>query len=85
MLSIKYFKKRPKYVEKLWQFLQSLAMANNNLTFKQKIKLYKSLKYFFQKADLKNHPMGDEEIDNLIVKLKMWGRELRVRQLYYDT
>ena len=29
--------------------------------------------------------MGDEEIDNLIVKLKMWGKELRVRQLYYDT
>ena len=85
MLSIKYFKKRPKCVEKLWQFLQSLAVANDNLTFKQKIKLYKSLKYFFQNADLKNHPMGDEEIDNLIAKLKVWGKELRVRQLYYDT
>ena len=60
-------------------------MRNNNLTFKQKIKLYKSLKDFFQQADLKNHPMGNDEIDNLIVKLKMWGKELRVRQLYYDT
>tara|TARA_Y100000816_G_C25720525_1_gene379939 strand:+ start:257 stop:439 length:183 start_codon:yes stop_codon:yes gene_type:complete len=60
-------------------------MVDNNLTFKQKIKLYKSLKEFFQKADLKNHPMGNEEIDNLIVKLKMWGKELRVRQLYYDS
>ena len=60
-------------------------MSNNNLTFKQKIKLYKSLKDFFQKADLKNHPMDNEEIDHLIVKLKMWGKELRVRQLYYDS
>ena len=65
--------------------MQSFTVTNNNLTFKQKIKLYKSLKYFFQKADLKNHPMGDEEIADLILKLKMWGKELRVRQLYYDT
>ena len=59
-------------------------MSSNNLTFKQKIKLYKSLKDFFQNADLKNHPMSDKEINDIIVSLKMWGKELRVRQLYYD-
>ena len=60
-------------------------MNNGNLTFKQKIKLYKSLRDFFQIADLKNHPMSNKEIENLVLKLKMWGKELRVRQLYYDT
>ena len=85
VLSFKYFKKKPKHVEKLWRSLQSLDMKDGILTFKQKIKLYKDLKDFFQRADLKNHPMGNKEIENLIVKLKMWGKELRVRQLYYDT
>ncbi len=61
-----------------------IVMSNNNLTFKQKIKLYKSLRDFFQNADLKNHPMSNKEIDTIIVGLKMWGKELRVRQLYYD-
>ena len=42
------------------------------------------LKDFFQNADLKSHPMKNKDIDNLITKLKMWGKELRVRQLYYD-
>ena len=60
-------------------------MPDNNLTFKQKIKLYNKLKSFFQNADLKNHPMEKEEIDDIIDKLKLWGRELRVRQLYYDV
>ena len=60
-------------------------MPDNNLTFKQKIKLYNKLKSFFQNADLKNHPMEKKEIDDIIDKLKLWGRELRVRQLYYDV
>lgn len=65
-------------------FHKIIRMSDYKLTFKQKIELYKSLKDFFQNADLKNHPMGGKEIDNLIVKLKIWGKELRVRQLYYD-
>ena len=60
-------------------------MPNHNLTFKQKIKLYNDLKSFFQGADLKNHPMTKKEIDSIIDKLKLWGKELRVRQLYYDV
>ncbi len=65
-------------------FYKVRYMSNSDLTFKQKIKLYKSLRDFFQSADLKNHPMSNKEIDNIIVRLKMWGKELRVRQLYYD-
>lgn len=65
-------------------FNKVIIVSNNNLTFKQKIKLYKSLKDFFQNADLKNHPMEDKDIENLIKKLKMWGKDLRIRQLYYD-
>ena len=65
-------------------FYKVLTMPDNNLTFKQKIKLYKSLKDFFQNADLKNHPMSNKEIDNIIVKLKIWGKELKIRQSYYD-
>ena len=60
-------------------------MLDHNLTFKQKIKLYNDLKSFFQNADLKNHPMDQKEIDDILDKLKLWGRELRVRQLYYDV
>ena len=60
-------------------------MPDQNLTFKQKIKLYNDLKKFFQNADLKNHPMTKKEINSIIDKLKLWGKELRVRQLYYDV
>ena len=60
-------------------------MPDNNLTFKQKIKLYNDLKVFFQSADLISHPMTKKEIDGIIDKLKLWGKELRVRQLYYDV
>jgi len=60
-------------------------MPDNNLTFKQKIKLYNDLKSFFQNADLKNHPMTKKEIDGIIDKLKIWGKELGARQLYYDV
>ena len=60
-------------------------MPDNNLTFKEKIKLNNELKLFFQNADLKNHPMTKKEIDEIIYKLKLWGKELRVRQLYYDV
>ena len=60
-------------------------MPDSNLTFKEKIKLYNELKFFFQNADLKTHPMTKKEIDSIIDKLKLWGKELRVRQLYYDV
>ena len=60
-------------------------MPDSNLTFKEKIKLYNELKFFFQNADLKTHPMTKKEIDGIIDKLKLWGKELRVRQLYYDV
>ena len=58
-------------------------MPNSNLTFKQKIKLYNDLKKI-QSADLINHPMTKKEIDCIIDKLKLWGKDLRVRKLYYD-
>ena len=60
-------------------------MPDSNLTFIEKIKLYNELKFFFQNADLKTHPMTKKEIDGIIDKLKLWGKELRVRQLYYDV
>ena len=52
-------------------------MPDNILTFKQKIKLYNELKSFFQNVDLKNHPMTIKEIDSMIDKLKLWGKELK--------
>ena len=61
-------------------------MPDHNLTFKQKSNFNNDLKsFFFQNADLKNHPMTKKEIDGIIDKLKLWGKELRVRQLYYDV
>ena len=66
-------------------FFKNIIMPDNILTFKQKIKLYHELKSFFQNVDLKNHPMTIKEIDSMIDKLKLWGKELRARQLYYDV
>ena len=60
-------------------------MIHKDLTFKQKMKLYNDLNSFFKNADLNNHPMTNKEINNIIDKLKLWGKELRVRQLYYDV
>ena len=60
-------------------------MKQKDLTFNQKINLYNDLKSFFQNADLNNHPMANKEINNIIEKLNLWGKELRVRQLYYDV
>ena len=59
-------------------------MPDNNLTFKQKIKLYNELKVF-SKCRFKKSPYDKKEIDSIIDKLKLWGKELRVRQLYYDV
>ena len=60
-------------------------MKEKNLTFKQKINLCNDLKSFLQNADLNNHPMANKEINNIIEKLNLWSKELRVRQLYYDV
>ena len=69
----------------MWEFLRNFKMKEKNLTFKQKINLYNDLKSFIQNADLNNHPMANKEINNIIEKLNLWGKELRVRQLYYDV
>ena len=53
-----------------------IIVSNNNLTFKQKIKLYKSLRDFFQNADLKNHPMSNKEIDNYHRKAENVGKRV---------
>ena len=58
-------------------------MSQNDLTFKQKIDLYKDLIKYFRIESIKNPPK--EEMQNMINRLEKWGEELKVRQNYYDV
>jgi len=58
-------------------------MSQNDLTFKQKIDLYKDLIKYFRIESIKNPPK--EEMENMITRLEKWGEELKVRQNYYDV
>lgn len=58
-------------------------MSQDDLTFKQKIDLYKDLIKYFRIESIKNPPK--EEMQNMINRLEKWGEELKVRQNYYDV
>ena len=58
-------------------------MSQNDLTFKQKIVLYKDLIKYFRIESIKNPPK--EEMKNMLNRLEKWGEELKVRQNYYDV
>ena len=60
---------------------------HKDLTFSEKIRLCNDLLSFFESSDVKKN--GNEnsqsEIKDLHLRLQKWHKELRVRQLYYDT
>lgn len=58
-------------------------MNNKFLSFKQKIELYKDMIKYFKNIE-SSEPYGIE-VDDIIVRLKKWGRELKVRENYYDV
>jgi len=58
-------------------------MNNKFLSFKQKIELYKDMIKYFKNIE-SSEPYGIE-VDHIILRLKKWGRELKVRENYYDV
>ena len=57
-------------------------MNNPELSFKDKIKLYYDLAEYFdlELQDNKNN----RKIKSIIIRLKKWGSELKIRKNYYE-
>jgi len=56
-------------------------MEDKDITFLEKIQLYKKLTSYFQES-LKNK--RNPELINLMQDLKRWGKDLKKRANYYD-
>ena len=59
-------------------------MKNEELSFKEKIKLYKDLLQFIEKPQLKDSQLLNQQQKDLLIRLKKWGKDLKIRKLYYD-
>jgi len=57
-------------------------MNNKFLSFKQKIKLYNDMVKYFK--NIESSKSNDIQVESIILRLKKWGRELKVRENYYD-
>tara|TARA_B110000003_G_scaffold186944_1_gene185826 strand:- start:3998 stop:4174 length:177 start_codon:yes stop_codon:yes gene_type:complete len=57
-------------------------MNNKFLSFKQKIKLYNDMVKYFK--NIEPSKSNDIQVESIILRLKKWGRELKVRENYYD-
>ena len=58
-------------------------MNDRDITFLEKIQLYKKLKSYLTKK-LLNKKNSDEELNAMIVELDRWGKDLKKRVNYYD-
>lgn len=58
-------------------------MNDRDITFLEKIQLYKKLKSYLTKK-LLNKKNTDEELNAMIVELDRWGKDLKKRANYYD-
>ena len=58
-------------------------MDNKYLSFKQKIELYDDLIKYFK--NIESSKSNNFQADSIILRLKKWGRELKVRENYYDV
>ena len=60
---------------------------HKDLTFSEKVRLCNDLLSFFESSDIKKNDDKNNqlEINHLHLRLKKWHKELRIRQLYYDT
>ena len=56
-------------------------MENKDITFLEKIQLYKKLTSYFQKSS-KNET--NPEVINLMQDINRWGKDLKKRANYYD-
>jgi len=58
-------------------------MNNRDITFLEKIQLYKKLKSYLTKKLVKNEN-SYEDLNAMIVELDRWGKDLKKRANYYD-
>ena len=57
-------------------------MKQEELSFKEKLELYYDLAHFFE---YQFNQKRDSKLDNVIQRLKIWGKELKIRQQYYEV
>ena len=58
-------------------------MNDRDITFLEKIQLYKKLKSYFRRK-LPISEKSNEELKAIIVELERWGKDLKKRANYYD-
>ena len=58
-------------------------MNDRDITFLEKIQLYKKLKSYLTKECASNGK-SNEELKTIIVELDRWGKDLKKRANYYD-
>lgn len=58
-------------------------MNDQDITFLEKIQLYKKLKSYLTKKFTSNEK-SNEELKTMIVELDRWGKDLKKRANYYD-
>ena len=58
-------------------------MNNRDITFLEKIELYKKLKSYLTKKFASNEK-SNEELKTIIIELERWGKDLKKRANYYD-
>ena len=58
-------------------------MNNLELSLKEKIELYYDLAEYFESELKKNK--NNQKLDNIIKRLKRWGKELKIRRKYYEV
>ena len=58
-------------------------MNDRDITFLEKIQLFKKLKSYLTRK-LANDEKSNEELKTIIIELERWGKDLEKRANYYD-
>ncbi|OUV05483.1 MAG: hypothetical protein CBC40_02395 [bacterium TMED80] len=58
-------------------------MNDRDITFLEKIQLYKKLKIYLTRK-IANNEKSNEELNTIIIELERWGKDLKKRANYYD-
>ena len=58
-------------------------MNVRDITFLEKIQLFKKLKSYLTRI-LANNEKSNEELKTIIIELERWGKDLKKRANYYD-
>ena len=58
-------------------------MNDRDITFLEKIQLYRKLKSYLNRK-LANNEESNEELKTIIIELERWGKDLKKRANYYD-